>query len=124
MMPPVLCTLVLYTLPLHDQSLTRRSAVIQVIVGNRLREILPDRYFTTTIIWSLRQQAVVAEFKGYIVLLNFSTGRPVNLLESGEPYKKLHAQIKAKAEKSNELLTKWERRHQADKEAAKKTSKL
>ena len=93
-------------------------------MGNRLSEILPDRYFTTTTIWSLRQQAVVAECKGYVVFLNFGTGRPANLLESGEPYKKLYAQIKAKVERSNEMFTKWEKRGQADKLGARRKSQL
>ena len=86
--------------------------------------MLPDRYFTTTTIWSLKQQAVVAEAKGYVVFLNFSTGRPANLLESGELYKKLHAQIKGKVDKSNDLFAKWEKRSQADRESAKKKPQL
>lgn len=85
------------------------SSSVQLIVGNRLSELQPDRYFTTTTIWSLRQQAVVAECKGYVVFMDFSTGRPANLLEVGEPYVALHAQIKVKVEKSNELFSEWEK---------------
>lgn len=82
-----------------------------LIVGNRLSEIQPDRYFTTTTIWSLRQQAVVAECKGYIVFINYDNGRPANLIEAGEPYVALHAQIKAKVEKSNMLFAEWEKKN-------------
>jgi len=71
----------------------------------------PDRYFTTTTIWSLRQQAVVAECAGWVVFLDFATKRPANLLEAGEPYVSLHAQISAKVEKANELYEKWQKDH-------------
>jgi len=79
-----------------------------LIVGNRLSEVKPDRYFTTTTIWSLRQQAVVAEARGYVVFLNFSTGRPANLIEAGEPYTALHAEIEKMVEESNRLHAEWE----------------
>ncbi|MCJ1467262.1 hypothetical protein MMC07_005886 [Pseudocyphellaria aurata] len=82
-----------------------------LIVGSRLSEIQPDRYFTTTTVWSLRQQAIVADFKGYVVFMNFDTGRLANLLEAGEPYVALHSQIKAKVEKSNDLFAEWEHKN-------------
>jgi hypothetical protein len=65
----------------------------------------------TTTMWSLRQQAVVAEFKGYIIFVDFKTGRPVNLLEAGEPYVTLHAQIRAKVEKANQLSAEWRKKN-------------
>lgn len=83
----------------------------QIMVGNRLSEIQPDRYFTTTTLWSLRQQAVVAEFKGYVVFINYDTGRLVDLLEAGEPYVALHSLIKARVEKSNVLFAEWEKKN-------------
>lgn len=88
-------------------------------MGNRLSEAHPDRYFNTTTIWSIRQQAIVAEFKGYIVFQQFETGKPANLIEAGEPYRALFAQIKAKVERSNQLFAEWEERN-----PPKKTARL
>ncbi|KAF2811146.1 uncharacterized protein BDZ99DRAFT_415588 [Mytilinidion resinicola] len=82
-----------------------------VLVGNRLSDVRPDRYFTTTTIWSLRQQAVVAECAGWVVFIDFATGRPADLLKAGEPYVSLHAQIKDKVEKANALHAEWEKKH-------------
>lgn len=81
----------------------------QLIVGNRLSEVHPDRYFTTTTIWSLRQQAIVAECKGYIVFQKFETGKPASLIEAGGPYLALYSQIKDKVERSNKLFAKWQK---------------
>ncbi|MCJ1347286.1 hypothetical protein MMC31_005508 [Peltigera leucophlebia] len=80
-----------------------------LIVGNRLSEVHPDRYFTTTTIWSLKQQAIVAECKGYIVFQKFDTGKPASLIEAGGPYLALYSQIKDKVERSNKLFAKWQK---------------
>jgi Holliday junction resolvase-like predicted endonuclease len=61
--------------------------------------------------WSLRQQAVVAEFTGYITFVDFKTGKVVNLLEAGEPYATLHAQIQAKIEKAAKLSAEWRKKN-------------
>ncbi|KAF2464005.1 uncharacterized protein BDR25DRAFT_104134 [Lindgomyces ingoldianus] len=82
-----------------------------VIVGNRLSKLLADRYFTTTTIWSLRQQCVVAELRGWIVFVDPATGRPVDLVEKGEPYATLWKHIEEKVERANTLLGKWNTEH-------------
>ena len=73
---------------------------MQVLVGNRVTQIQPDRYFTTTTIWSLRQQALVAECAGWVVIADFATGKPADLTKTGGPYNRLHAFIADKAEKA------------------------
>lgn len=50
----------------------------------------------------------MAEARGYVVFLNFSTGRPANLIEAGEPYTALHAEIEKMVEESNRLHAEWE----------------
>lgn len=55
----------------------------------------------------------MAELKGYVVFINFDTGRLVNLVEAGEPYVALHALIKAKVAKSNDLFAEWEKNKNA-----------
>ncbi|KAF1948193.1 hypothetical protein CC80DRAFT_498318 [Byssothecium circinans] len=82
-----------------------------VLVGNRLSRVQPDRYFTTTTIWSLRQQDVVAECAGWIVFVDFKTGKPADLTKAGEPYNQLHAFIVEKAEKANAVKTQWDKEH-------------
>lgn len=74
----------------------------------RLREVKPDRYLSTTTIWSVLQGKVVAEVTGWIVFVNFKTGRPVDLTKAGEPYEALHARIVEKARLSNERYRAWE----------------
>jgi hypothetical protein len=70
-----------------------------------------DRYFTTTTIWSLRQQDVVAECAGWIVFVDFATGKPADLVASGDLYSKLHALIVEKAEKAEIAKSHWEKDH-------------
>lgn len=53
----------------------------------------------------------MAECKSYVVFINYDNGRPANLIEAGEPYVALHAQIKAKVEKSNMLFAEWEKKN-------------
>lgn len=59
----------------------------------------------------------MAECKGYMVFLQFETGRPANLIEAGGPYLALYSSIKAKVERSNELYAKWEKENPPKKKA-------
>lgn len=59
----------------------------------------------------------MAECKGYIVFQQFETGKPANLIEAGEPYRTLYAQIKAKVERSNQLFSEWEEKNPPKKKA-------
>ena len=59
----------------------------------------------------------MAECKGYIVFSEFESGKPANLIEAGEPYCALYAQIKAKVERSNQLFAEWVEKDRSKKKA-------
>lgn len=59
----------------------------------------------------------MAECKGYIVFQQFENGKPANLIEAGEPYRALYAQIKAKVERSNQLFAEWVEKTRSKKKA-------
>lgn len=80
-------------------------------MANRITKVLPDRYFGITTIWSLRQQAIVAENTGYMTFFNYDTGKPANLIEAGGVYKDLHDALVARMEKENKIAEQWEKDH-------------
>ena len=82
---------------------------LQLIVATRLTEVLPDRYHGITSIWSLRQQAIVAYLRGYVVFFDYGRNKPANLLEAGGVYADLHAGLTKRAKKANEVAAKWEK---------------
>jgi len=82
-----------------------------LIVANHITEVLPDRYFGVTTIWSLQQQAIVAENKGYIVFFDFNKGKPADLIEAGTVYKDLHDALVARKEREGEIAALWEADH-------------
>jgi hypothetical protein len=84
---------------------------LQLIIANRILEVLPDRYYGITSIWSLRQQTIVADLKGYVVFFDYTKGKPANLLEVKGVYAKLHAGLTSKMLKGNELAAKWDLKH-------------
>ncbi|KAI0189895.1 hypothetical protein F4808DRAFT_31841 [Astrocystis sublimbata] len=90
-----------------------------IIVANRLDEVKPDRYHVTTTVWSLRQQAPVAESNGWVVFFDYSKGKPANLIEAGGVHADLHAAITEKAKITNEKRAKWEAANPKKPRAAK-----
>jgi hypothetical protein len=59
--------------------------------------------------WSLKQQAIVAQTRGYVVFFDYTKGRPANLIETGGVYMDLYTALAKKAKTSNELAAKWEK---------------
>jgi hypothetical protein len=84
---------------------------LQLIVANHLTEVLPDRYFGVTSIWSLRQQAIVAETTGYITFFDYDRGVPANMIEAGGVYTDLYNSLVERKEKEGKIAAKWERQH-------------
>ena len=76
----------------------------------RLTDVLPDRYFAITSMWSLRQQAIVAQTRGYVVFFDYTKGKPANLIEAGGVYTDLHVALTKRAKISSELAAKWEKK--------------
>ena len=59
--------------------------------------------------WSLNQQAVVAECRGYIVFFDYKKGKLLNLLEEGGVYADLHAALTKRRDQENERAAQWEK---------------
>jgi hypothetical protein len=74
-------------------------------------EVKPDRYHVTTTMWSLRQQAPVAESNGWVVFFDYSKGKPANLVKEGGVYANLHAALSAKSKATNEKKAAWDLAH-------------
>ena len=83
----------------------------QLIVANHLKEVQPDRYFAVTTVWSLRQQAIVADHSGYMVFFDFAKGRRAILLEAGGVYADLYHALVERKEREGKLALKWEADH-------------
>ncbi|KAG9228057.1 hypothetical protein BJ875DRAFT_390207, partial [Amylocarpus encephaloides] len=82
-----------------------------LIVANHIKEILPDRYFGVTSIWSLQQQAIVGQSQGYIVFFDYGKGGKANLLEAGGVYQELYHGLTRRQEREAEIERKWEQDH-------------
>ena len=80
-----------------------------LLIANRLTDVRPDRYHGVTSIWSLRQQAIVAESTGWIVFYDFETGRQGDLVRKGGLHKVLYEGLKAKADEANRKMEEWEK---------------
>ena len=85
--------------------------ILQLIVANRITEVLPDRYYGITTMWSLLQQAVVAEMKGYVVFFDYRCNKSADLTAAGGRYTELHSALKKRAERGNQLAAEWLREH-------------
>ncbi|GAP93056.1 putative protein [Rosellinia necatrix] len=79
-----------------------------IIVANRIDEVKPDRYHATTTMWSLRQQAPVAESNGWVVFFDYSKGKPANLIQAGGVYADLHAALSEKAKVTKQKRAQWD----------------
>ncbi|KAH0438703.1 hypothetical protein CcaCcLH18_03135 [Colletotrichum camelliae] len=80
-----------------------------IICAVRLGEVRPDRYFITTTMWSLRQQAPVAESEGWIVFFDYGKGKVANLVEAGGVHKDLYDALSVKCAKMNETAAAWKK---------------
>ena len=86
-----------------------------LLITHRLTEVRPDRYHGVTSVWSLRQQAIVAESTGWIVFYDFRTGRPADIVKEGGVWKDLYNGLRKKAELANEKLEEWEKANKGSK---------
>lgn len=71
----------------------------------------PDRNDGTTSIFSLKQQVIVAEVKGFVVYMDFKTGRSVDIRTLGGGWQKLYKGFTKKSERAKELKKKWDSEH-------------
>ncbi|KAM5343726.1 hypothetical protein ACJ41O_012263 [Fusarium nematophilum] len=79
-----------------------------LIAAYRQDRIEPERNYGTTVLFSLTQQAVVAEVKGYTVYIHTKSGRPVDIRTVGGGWPRLFDGFTEKSERANILRDKWE----------------
>jgi len=80
-----------------------------IIVAHTLTQALPDRYFGITTIWSVNQQAIVAEVKGWVVFFDYEKGRVADLEKLGGVYAELLAFLRARVVEEGGRRERWEK---------------
>ena len=83
----------------------------QLIIAFREDNIEPSRNHGTTVVFSLQQQAVVAETKGTVTFVDAKTGRPVDIRKAGEGWLRFYKGFSEKAVAAKALRDKWEQDH-------------
>jgi hypothetical protein len=76
-----------------------------------MKEVLPDRYFGVNTIWSLKQQAIVAETTGWVVFFDHDKGKVANLLNVGGVWADLYHALLDRKNREVEIAAKWEKDH-------------
>ena len=71
--------------------------------------MLPDRIAGTNSVFSLKQQAIVAEVKGEAVYIEVKTGRPVDIRTLRGGWPSLYNGFLSKSEETKKLQAQWEK---------------
>jgi hypothetical protein len=87
----------------------------QLIVAYRQDLIEPTRNSGTTSLFSLKQQAIVAEVKGSVTFMDAKTGRPVDIRTLGGGWAKLYEGFISRSENAKRLKEKWDNEHRKPK---------
>ncbi|OTA88160.1 hypothetical protein M434DRAFT_399122 [Hypoxylon sp. CO27-5] len=82
-----------------------------VIAAYRQDQIEPTRNSGTTVLFSLKQQTIVAEVKGSTTYMDVKTARPVDIRTLGGGWPRLFEGFTEKSERSKVLREKWEKEH-------------
>jgi hypothetical protein len=85
--------------------------VKQLIAAYRQERIEPTRNSGTTSLFSLKQQAIVAEVNGSVTYADVTSGRPVDIRTLGGGWPKLFDGFTKKAEHATMLKEKWDAEH-------------
>jgi hypothetical protein len=84
---------------------------LQIIAAYRQEKIEPFRNGGTTVLFSLQQQAIVAEVKGSTTYVDVKTGRPRDIRTLGGGFPALMEGFTKKSERANALKAQWEKDH-------------
>ncbi|KAF3001568.1 hypothetical protein E8E14_000522 [Neopestalotiopsis sp. 37M] len=82
-----------------------------LIVAYRQDLIEPTRNHGTTILFSLKQQAIVAQVKGSVTYMNAATGRPIDIRTLGGGWARLYEGFTLKSQQAAALKAKWDSEH-------------
>ncbi|KAK2598177.1 hypothetical protein QQS21_005729 [Conoideocrella luteorostrata] len=81
-----------------------------LIAGFRQEKIEPTRNIGITSLYSLKQQRIVAEVKGWVTYVDMRTGKPVDIRTLGGGWARLFDGFTKKSEKARELREAWEKK--------------
>ncbi|CAG8908464.1 unnamed protein product [Penicillium egyptiacum] len=98
--------------PMTNQYTVKIKRVVKypdlLIAGVRISDVHSDRIQVVYCIWSVTQNALVAELHTWIVFFDHGQKRRVNLAEEGGVYQSLHASLTERVVKSRRTLKAWE----------------
>ncbi|ROW11897.1 hypothetical protein VPNG_04906 [Cytospora leucostoma] len=78
-----------------------------LIAAYRQDRVEPTRNHGTTSLYSLRQQAIVAQVKGSVTYMDVKTGRSVDIRTFGDGWLALYDGLTQKSARANALREKW-----------------
>ncbi|OAA76464.1 hypothetical protein LEL_06148 [Akanthomyces lecanii RCEF 1005] len=90
-----------------------------LIVASRQLGIEPNRAYAHTGIFSLQQQAIVAETKGHVTYIDAKTGRPTDITKYSDGWRSFYKGMTEKVNITSALVERWEADH-----PAKRSSKM
>ena len=80
-----------------------------LVAANRITEVRPDRYHCVTSIWSLAQEAVACESRGWVVFFDYRTRKPADLVAAGGVHADLYHALAEKARLGREKAEAWDK---------------
>jgi hypothetical protein len=83
----------------------------QLIAAYRQDRVEPTRNSGTTSLFSLKQQAIVAQVIGSVTYMDVKTGRPTDIRKLGGGWPALYDGLANKSERAITLRKKWEAEH-------------
>ncbi|KLJ05824.1 hypothetical protein EMPG_10742 [Blastomyces silverae] len=96
----------------YELDIQRQVIYPDVVIGAfRQDQIEPTRNNGTTVLFSLKQQAIVAEVRGSTTYMDVKTARPVDIRTLGGGFLALYEGFKKKSEQSKLLKEKWDKEH-------------
>lgn len=84
---------------------------MKVIAAFRQEFIEPTRNSGTTVLFSLKQQAIVADVKGSTTYMDVKTARPADIRTLGGGWPALYEGFTKKSERAMTLKEKWDEEH-------------
>ncbi|KAI1211498.1 uncharacterized protein F4807DRAFT_472954 [Annulohypoxylon truncatum] len=79
-----------------------------LIIAHRPERMETTRYFGTTSLFSIQQQAIVAEVKGSAAFVDARTGRPIDISSLGGGWLRVYDGFIKKVEHAQTLKSKWD----------------
>ena len=81
---------------------------MQLIAAYRQERIEPTRNSGVTSLFSLKQQAIVAEVRGSVTFMDAKTGRPIDIRKLGGSWPDFFEGFAKKSEEAMARKEKWE----------------